>query len=545
MHVEAAAPERREEASPSAAGRGGAPDARWLPLLAAAAAGVPALLYALLRPPSFDLPAHLLRAHLFSVEGFGLWNNLWYGGHPTPGYSLLFSPVAAALGPQTAAALACVLTAPLLAGLAAPIGSRGRLGVLWLAAATTVNLFSGRLTFAFGLLPAAGAVLALSRRRPGVAAAAAGLSGLCSPVAAVFCALACGAMAAERGARSRPGAWRASAVGVAAAALVPVLALGVAFPERGTEPFAFSVLWPVLILGAGGTLFLPRGWRAVRTGCALFGLLCLGSYLIPSALGSNAARLGPLVAGPVAALAWWPRRRVALALLALPLLYLQWQAPARDLIETAGQPSEQAAYYQPLLGFLRRQRGGPFRVEIPFTAGHAEAFYVASRFPLARGWERQVDRAQNRLFYAGTLTPASYRAWLARLAVRFVALPDAPTDPAGAAEAALIRQRLPYLRLTFRSRHWQVFTVRKPTALVQGAAAGHLGGDYVSFTVRHPGAVLVRVRFSPYWRLDGVPGCVTDRGGLTELRLGGTGRARLVIAFSVSRIGAGRPRCTP
>ena len=32
------------------------------------------------------------------------------------------------------------------------------------------------------------------------------------------------------------------------------------------------------------------------------------------------------------------------------------------------------------------------------------------------------------LFYGGTLTAASYDAWLHQLAVRFVAVPDAPLD---------------------------------------------------------------------------------------------------------------------
>ena len=53
-----------------------------------------AIAYVIVSPPSLDLAAHLLRAKLFSSEGFGLWNNWWYGGHHVPGYSVLFPPIA-------------------------------------------------------------------------------------------------------------------------------------------------------------------------------------------------------------------------------------------------------------------------------------------------------------------------------------------------------------------------------------------------------------------------------------------------------------------
>ncbi len=48
------------------------PARRMAPTLLAAAL---ALAYVLLSPPSLDLAAHLLRAKLFTAEGFGLWNN--------------------------------------------------------------------------------------------------------------------------------------------------------------------------------------------------------------------------------------------------------------------------------------------------------------------------------------------------------------------------------------------------------------------------------------------------------------------------------------
>src|SRR5205823_6532458 len=80
------------------------------PALVAAAFAVA---YVLVSPPSLDLAAHLLRAKLFSSEGFGIWNNWWYGGHHVPSYSVLFPPIAAALTPQVAAGLAACGSAAL------------------------------------------------------------------------------------------------------------------------------------------------------------------------------------------------------------------------------------------------------------------------------------------------------------------------------------------------------------------------------------------------------------------------------------------------
>ena len=54
---------------------------------------------------------------------------------------------------------------------------------------------------------------------------------------------------------------------------------------------------------------------------------------------------------------------------------------------------------------------------------------MAPSVALARGWERQLDRKANAVFYEGELTAERYHAWLRDTAVSHVALPDAPLDP--------------------------------------------------------------------------------------------------------------------
>jgi hypothetical protein len=505
-----------------------------------------ALVYVLVSPPSLDLAAHTFRAWLFSKDPFGIWNNLWYDGHHTVGYSLLYPAAAAALTPQLAAGIAAVGTAALFEPFAhRHFGEDAWLGACLFAAATATDLFTGRLAFAFGALPALAAVVALDHRRPRLAAALGILTALCSPVDAVFSALGGGAYAVGLCARDRSVRPSLPGVGLVIASLLPVGVMAVAFPEGGTEPFAFSALWPVPVVAVGALFVLPNEAWVLRAGLIVYTLGTIVSYLIATPLGSNAARLGTFLAAPLAALLLWRRRPPwVLALVAAPLLYLGWQAPIRDLITASRDPSHSAGYYRPLLDFLDRQGGPPFRVEIPFTQFHWEAYAVASRFPIPRGWERQLDIKDNSIFYSGRLNAASYEAWLHRNAVRFVAVSDAPLDYAGKAESKLIAGGLPYLRLVLHSSHWRVYSVLNATPMAQGAAAlTAIGPDWLKLYASRPGRTLLRVHFTPYWALTQGAGCVSPAGDFTELSLTRAGPATLAISFSLARIGARSPRC--
>ncbi len=502
------------------------------------AAGL-ALVYVLTAPPSLDLAAHLLRAKLFNAEGFGLWNNWWYAGHDVPGYSVLFPPLAAALTPQLIAGLAATASAAVFERLARRrFGPEAWLGSLWFGAATASSLFTGRLTFAFGILPALLTALALQRKRVDLACAAAFVTALASPVAALFAALAGAAYALS--ALTRP---RLSGLAVAASALIPVGLLAIAFPEGGTFPFAFSTLWPQLAIAALMWLALPSDASTLRAGLALYALGCMAAYALATPIGANAARLGTLVGGPLAALVLLSRRR-ALIVAAVPLLFLQWQPAIRDLANGIGNASTTAGYYEPLLRFLARQPGPPFRIEIPATRFHFETYEVAPRFSLARGWERQLDIKDNNLFYDGPLTAAAYDAWLHRLAVRFVAVSDASLDYSAVKETTLIDAGLPYLRLVYRTSHWRVYAVADSTPIVTGAATLEaLGPNSLTLAAQRAGDVLARVRFSPYWALGRGSGCVAKHGDYTEVELRRGGPVTLVIRFALSRIGADSPRC--
>jgi hypothetical protein len=225
-------------------------------------------------------------------------------------------------------------------------------------------------------------------------------------------------------------------------------------------------------------------------------------------------------------------------------LWWQWSAAVDDVVTAGGDRTVEAAYYTPLLAFLDRTGGPPGRVEIPFTRLHWETRWVAPRFALARGWERQLDRKVNAVFYEGELTPARYRAWLEEMAVRWVALPATRLDHSAQAEARLIRRGLPYLREAWRDADWRVFAVRDAVPLADPPArVVDLEPDTLALTVARPATVKVRVRWNPYWAVVAGDACVQPDGQWTRLRVRRAGTIHLSVRFSLGRIRARSPRC--
>ncbi len=489
-------------------------------------AALGALAYLLVDPPSADLAAQEYRAGLVRDGGLGIWDNGWYAGHHTPAYSVLFPPLGALLGVKLAGALAAVAATALFARLAArrwPGGPALAAG-LWFALATVATLMTGRLTFLLGAALGLAALLALAHGRRAGAAALAVATTLASPVAGLFLAL-----AAVAWGLAAPGR-RATGALLAAAALAPAVALGALFPEGGSEPFVASAFWPALAAIVAVALLLPARERALQIGAGLYALACIAAFAFATPLGGNVTRLGALVAGPVVLGAVGGRRRPALLVaLALPLAYWQLYPAVRDVARAAGDPAVAAAYHAPLLHFLEG-RPGTFRVEIPFTENHWEAARVAPRVPLARGWERQLDRRYARLFYDGSLNAATYRAWLDDNAVAYVALPDARLDYAARDEARLVARGLPYLRPAWSDAHWRVFAVRAPAPMAAGPARGPVTLTTGGFELqaRGRGTALVRVRHSRWWRVTAGGACVRNGpGGMTELRVTRPGTVRV------------------
>jgi hypothetical protein len=507
------------------------------PGLVAAALGVA---YLITQPDSADHAAQVFRSGLFEREGLSAWDNLWFGGHHLPGYGLLLPMLGSLIGPRVVGVIATIAAALLFSSIAYHrFGERARLGVIWFATATAISLFSGRLTFALGVAIALGAVLAAQRGWRVLAVFFAALTPLASPVAALF--LACGVVAYAISERSRRGLELAVVtVGVA-------LLISTAFPEGGTEPFDFSSFEPAILVAIAVFVALPPEERLLRYSVAAYGAALIAAFLIQTPMGGNATRMGSLLLGPALAFGLWRRQRFALILLVPVLIYWQWSPVVRDLEEVSAQPSVTPGYYAPLRDFLR---GTPhheaYRVEVLPAAHHWESAYVPRGIYIARGWERQLDRKLNPLFYQSTpLTALQYRSWLDELGVGYVAIPHTTLDYAARGEKKLIKRGPPsYLERVFRDQNWTVYAIRDPSPLAIGGKMVKLTPEGFVVDADAPGTILVRVRWTPYWSIERGSGCVEEApDGYTMLDVQTPGRFRVGVDVTPLRAISSGPRC--
>jgi hypothetical protein len=482
-----------------------------------------------------DTAAQVYRVDAFRHSGFSLWDFSWYGGHWTLDYSVLYPPVAATLGILAVTVGSAAVAALAFDRLTRPyLGAGGRAASYLFAAGTLVAASIGQLTFLAGAAVGLAALWAGTRRRWAAALVLALACTLTSPLTGAFLALAAAAWATDlvrSGEKGRAG-WVAGMIAVTA---LPIVVSGILFPGDGAMPYpVVDWLWEMAV-AAGLALLAVGRHRVLVTGTGLYMAAATAALLIPSPLGGNIGRLEDIVALPLAAGLAWTRAPLLLPLASLPLALSQWSPAWGALTEASGQASTHPAFYTALDRVLVGDAaGGPAgRVEVVPTAWHWEAAFVAPVMPLARGWERQLDEADNPIFYgSGQLSPEAYRAWLLDNGVRFVALPAAPLDMAGRAEGALVASgQVPGLHLAWRSAGWRLFAVAGSPGIVSGPArlvsAAH---GRVVLDAGGPGRVTVRIRWSPRWYVSQGAGCVRRQQDWISLSVARAGPVSLEVS---------------
>lgn len=471
---------------------------RCWPLVPTALAALLAVLAIAMRWRGSDLPAHFFRVALVERDGFQIWNNQWFGGHHTLGYGALFPVLGATLGIWTVAVASAAAGAFLADALITRgLGRRCVPASLWFAAGTLTNVAIGRLPFALGVAIGLGALVAAQARRPALTVVLVLATAAASPVVSAFLALIFAAWAWVTTGRDRR-----RLVTLAGVSVAPVLVIAALYPQGGSFPFRWQALAAILIACVLTVLLVPTRHRLVRTTAVLYGLAAIAVFLVPSPLGGNLTRFGMYAAGPTM-LALVERRRALLAAIGPAVLFWQWSPALDAILRARDDPSIERAYYAPLLGHLAAVESEHGRIEIVPTARHWETAFVAARYPIARGWERQLDIRFNKLFYEEDFTASEYHAWLLDKGVDRVALADAPLDDAGRREAELIESGLPFLRPVWSDRHWRVWEVIDGTGVVDGPAEViEIDADTITLDVRAPGDITLRVRESAFWRSE-------------------------------------------
>jgi hypothetical protein len=463
-------------------------------------------LYVLLAPHTADLAAQTARAHVFRRSGYVPYWTGWYGGTPMAGYSLVTPPLLGLLGPIWLGALAVVASAAVATPLLATC-RRPRAAAIAVVVSGAFDVFSGRTTFAAGVVVALVAMLAVERRRTGLAFLGGLLAAATSPVAGVLLLVVAVATVLAGPRRRTAGFATVIGVGVAMGAIA-LLASG---SRGGYEPFTRTSL----LLSIGTTLVVmlsPVGRRLRVIGWLTLWLLVL-CFFIHSPIGANSTRIAVLGAAPaLVAAARWPKLVLVPAVIVAALL------PIGQLVNdmsASGGAVASHRFITPLKNQLLAQSDiFQYRVEVVAPKTHWPLTYLLPDVAIARGWERQTDEARNRMFYGrAPLTAAAYRSFLDRNAVGYVALPfHSALDYGSTGEGRLIRDGLPYLQEIWSNPNWRLYAVTGPAPIVERLSAPStvptalvLAADDTGFTFEtySGGRYLVRMTWSPYLVISG------------------------------------------
>ncbi len=500
-----------------------------------------AVWWAFLATGGGDLAAQEAWADFASSHGGSAYGLFWYGGMHTANYSVVSPYLMALVGVRTVTVVSGLAASWLAAVLLVRGGVRRPVWPALLASlALWCDVASGRTTFALGVALALAACVPLVReRRLWLGAGYAALATMASPVAGLFLAVVGAAFLLVRD-------WgRALVLLIPPAAVVGLTTLF--FPFTGEQPMPAGRIWPPVLLGLAVTVLAPRTWRVARWSGAVYALGTVLTYLIASPVGTNVERFAELFAPAVllAALLSGPPaltadrvRRLARGLLAVALAYSVWWVGGKtvsDLRVSTVVPAW-AAETDGVVAALEGLGADRTRVEVVPARNHREATLLAPHVNLARGWNRQLDVERGRLFYDGTFSAAAYREWLDRWAVGFVVAPLGRPDGPAWAEAKLVRdpeQRPEWLEPVWRDAHWQVYRVRDAVPLVSapGTVVSTGPADLV-LRVARPGAVTVRVAWSPWLRSDG--GCLAQEGEFTRLTVEAPGEYRISSRYGSS-----------
>ncbi len=521
-----------------------------------------------------DWAAQIYRSAQVAHYGVIDWDPGWYGGTYPLNYSLVYPIAAAYLGLWPLAALSSAGAALCFDRLVSAALGKRPAGSWYFAVATAIAVAIGQLPTLTGEALALGCLVCFAHLRyrhrgdrsdPMVLAGGLGLgvlAALTTPVVGSFLSLALFTMAVTGLSRSSRRAWWE--IGAASIVMVSTAALPVLFPGAGYFPFPYGDLVAVLAISAVIASPLLGTPTVLRMGALLYGATSVALFLVPTQMGDNDVRLAAYIGMPVV-ICYLPRLRLprgrssprrssrgpaitATALVLALLVAWDWGPMAEALGGATDGRSSVAAFYQPLIVELTvLTKGAPVRVEVPPGAHHWESAYLAPKFSLARGWERQLDMAYDGIFYRpGPLPASSYRSWLLANGVSYVALANAPLDYAATAEADLLRSgQVPGLRPVWHGKGWELWEVTGSAGLASGPArVAALSPRSVLVRFSTAGTSVVKLRWSPYWDLSG-PGrgyaCLTRApGGWTELRTAYPGDLRLQLSV----LGADHGNCS-
>ena len=441
-----------------------------------------------------DTAAHLYLTKVFSQSGYALWDNLWYfGRYDFVGYSYTYYPLASLVGVKPPAVGGLVLVVYVIVRWALPRNSNYEFILASALVSVTVSLLmlTGAYPFLLSMGLAAGAISLYARgARTGfvvmmvVASATSPLALAAVPFVVLYLALLrlpSGSYRAKRYRSSLDEAVAfvkdlASAIGweslVALMAIAAVL-LGVevylnqggTFPYYGSD-FGFAAGFCIAVLLLSRYIQSRVNAFALRVVTVMYFAFSCVAFVVHSGLGGNVARVGEVA--PTIVIALWLRRdrkvvvpKVAVLFGVVFLGCLGWMSTFVEapLLDPTQQYLASAKNWELLSATVHRMAAGD-RVEYVDSLLHeGDYFLPAAGISIARGWFRQQDFPQNRLFYGQNLTKTEYDSWLCTNQIAMVVLPPGPYDYSSVNEAFLVTHKTNFLILAGKLGRFETFKV--------------------------------------------------------------------------------------
>ncbi len=484
----------------------------WLFVLPVAALAAALLVMRIWGLSGGDDPAHLYKIALLKRGQSVLWDNYWYGGsYGAVTYGVVYYWLAQFVPPP----VLTVLSGGLLPGLFCVYlqrawAVRDRAAAATLGAVLVVYLAWGQSPFLFALCLTMGGLVLLAAGHPLAAAVPCGVAVFTNPLAIVAGAVFLLAMVLAHREARRPGL-------IFAGVMLPVVTVRVLFEAVFAAPsweFHYAAeIGGVTAVALVGIFLARRNADPERRHLwwvfASLLAIVVPAYVLPeSPLGSNAARFFYVFGAPllvaVARRSLLPR---LLPLLAVVLsLVFQLAFPVWLLARAPSFTATRADFFAPALDYAARVYDPNYRFHVVTPEMHWESYYFPTAgYPITRGWFRQADALHNSKLYDEAMTPSEYTQWLRRMGVQYVFVPEAPLVSASRREAAILASSTAFV-VAYRHPLWTVYQLKRPQPLVvplrrAKATVFSMGHTSIRFGVSRRGAYLVKVTYSPYWRV--------------------------------------------
>jgi len=467
----------------------------------------------------WDAPAHLYKIAALQ-RGSLLWDNEWYGGaYQLVSYGFVFYWLAQFVN-YTVLVVASAAALPILfyVYMRRVYAVTDILPSAVLAGVLAVYLANGQDPFLFALALTFGGLVAdaCGRRLP--AAVLIGVACFANPVAVAVGAIFLVAQYLARPER-RGGLHRLALF------LLPFFAarlvLTLFFWEASSYTYAGYEVLSYSSFGMGGVALALVSDDAQRRAKAIlfgtFGTVALLAALLPAnPMGGTFGRFFFVFGVP---LFLTVRRvlmpRVALIAILVGVAFGQLILPAGHFVSPAEGVSTKPAFFAGALTFAAAHYDPDYRYHVVALSNHWEAYYFPlDGYAITRGWYRQSDALHNELLNQPTFTADQYVSWLHGMGVEYVFLPHAVLDNSGPQETAILTTD-PRFTEVYRSPDWTVYRLHdaQPIVVAQdGPGTAHVSAfdrESIALTVSRPGSYLVKVSWSPYWRVAAGEGTLT------------------------------------